>query len=92
MVGTGANNEYAAGQRIHLVGRISSQNYWSEEGKLQQKILLKCSQFDRLSSNDKQIDLNRVRLFAEISSEIHNRSDYSSFVLTTNHIPKLVCL
>lgn len=90
MVGTGAKNEYAAGERIHFVGRICSQNFWSEDGKLQQKILLKCGEFERLSNNDKQIDMNRVRLFAQISSEIHNRSDYSSFTLTTKHTPKLV--
>ena len=90
MVGTGSKNEYSAGQRIHLVGRICSQNYWSEEGKLQQKIHLKCGEFERLSSNDKQSDLNRVRLFARISSEIENTRDYSAFTLTTRHTPKFV--
>lgn len=91
MVGTGEKNEYTAGQRIHLVGRVCSQNYWSDEGKLQQKILLKCGEFQRLSNNDQQADLNRVRLYAQISSDIHNRSDHSSFMLTTKHTPKLVC-
>lgn len=88
MVGTGSKNEYAAGQRIRLVGRISSQNYWSDEGKLHQKILLKCGEFERLPSNDEQSDLNRVRLFAQISSEIQNTKDYSIFTLATRHTPK----
>lgn len=92
MVGTGTKDEYAAGQRIHLLGRINSQNYWSEEKKLQQKILLKCGDFERLSSKDKQSDLNRVRIFAQISSEIQNARDFSAFTLTTRHTPKLVCL
>lgn len=90
MVGTGTREECAAGQRIHLVGRISSQNYWSDEGKLKQKILLKCGEFAQLSSNDKQPDVNRVRLFAQIASGIQNTRDYSSFTLTTKHTPKLV--
>lgn len=92
MVGTGTKDVYAAGQRIHLVGRISSQNYWSEEGKLQQKVLLKCGDFERLPTTDEQCDLNRVRLSAQISSEIQNTRDYSAFTLTTTHTPKLVCL
>lgn len=89
MVGTGTKDVHGAGQRIHLMGRISSQNHWSKEGKLQQKILLKCGDFERLSK-DKQSDLNRVRLFAQIS-EIQNTRDCSAFTLTTRHTPKLVC-
>lgn len=88
MVGTGSKNVYAAGQRVHLMGRICSQNFWSEGGKLQQKILLKCGELEQLPSNDKQTDLNRVRLFAQISSKIQNATDYSSFTLTTRHTPK----
>lgn len=90
MVGTGTTNECAAGQRIHLIGRITSQNYWSDDGKLKQKILLKCGEVERLSSNDKRPDLNRVQLFAQISSGIYNTRDFSSFTLTTKHTPKLV--
>lgn len=88
MVGTGTKDECAAGLRIHLMGRISSQNYWSEDGKIHQKILLKCGDFHRLLSNDKQSDLNRIRLFAQISSEIQNTRDCSSFTLTTRYTPK----
>lgn len=88
MVGTGTKNEYENGQRIRLVGRISSQNYWSDEGKLRQKLLFKCGEFELLPSNDKQSDLNKVRLFAQISSEIHNTRDCSSFTLTTKRTPK----
>jgi hypothetical protein len=57
------------------MGRICSKNYWSEDGKLRQKILLKCSEIERLPSNDQQSDLNRVRLFAQISSKIQNTID-----------------
>lgn len=88
MVGTGSKNQCVAGQRIHLMGRICSQNYWLQEGTLCQKILLKCGEFELLPSDEKQSDLNRVRLVAQISSEIKNTTYHSSFILTTTLTPK----
>lgn len=76
------------GNRVHLTGRISSQNVWTEQGKLAQKIILKCGDFELLDNLDTRSDLNHAQLFAQISSEITNTRDYSAFSMSTKHIPK----
>lgn len=66
-----------------MAGRICSQNYWSEDGKQRQKVILNSSLFRPLPSDGGHNDLNRVRLHAQISSEIHNANDHSAFTMTT---------
>lgn len=89
MVGTGSKNTCNKGQRIHLIGRLTSFNYWTEDGKLRQKIIIKCGELELLPQNTQtQKDLNRVKLCAQISSDIENTRDTSSFTITTRHTPK----
>lgn len=78
----------AVGQRIRLVGRISSQNYWNEDGKLRQKIIIKTGDFELLPHVDAPIDTNCVQLFSQISTDIDNSRDCSSFTMTTRHQKK----
>lgn len=88
MVGTGATTQCSAGQRVHLVGRLSSQNYWTENKNIRQKVIIKAGEFQILPENDAQPDENRVQICAQISSDIQNQSDCSSFTMITRHTPK----
>lgn len=76
------------GQRISLVGRMCSQNYWNEDGKLRQKVIIKTGDFELLPPIDAQVDTNSVQLFSQISSDIENTRDYSTFIMTTQHRKK----
>lgn len=89
MVGTGSKDDCKNGQRIHLIGRLSSRNYWTEDGKLRQKNIIKCGDLELLPEDkQQQRDLNRVELCAQISSNIDNTRDMSSFIMLTRHTPK----
>lgn len=83
MVGTDRICHYTIGQRVHVAGRINSQNYWSEDGKQRQKIILNSNLFRQLPNNGGYSDLNRVRLYAQISSEIQNADNHSWFTMAT---------
>lgn len=89
MVGTGSKVEWKTGQRIRLDGRISSQNHWTEQGKLRQKIIIKCGELELIPEGSQyQQDRNQVELVAQISSDIENVRDSSSFTMTTRYTPK----
>lgn len=84
MVGTTQMCHDIVGQRVHVAGRINSQN-WTEDGKTRQKILLNGCEIRQLPNdeNGEQNDLNRVQLRAQISSEILNENNLSRFTMTT---------
>lgn len=91
MVGTDQICHDIIGQRVHVAGRINSQNYWSEDGKLRQKIIFNCNLFRPLPNDIGHSDLNRVRLQARISSKIHNDNpDHSSFTMKTARLRSVV--
>lgn len=83
MVGTDQQCHDTVGQRVHVAGRINSQNFWSEDGKIRQKVLLNASLFRPLANDMGHNDVNRVRIQAQISSEINNGSNQTSFQMTT---------
>lgn len=83
MVGTDQVCHDAVGQRVHVAGRINSQNFWSEDGKLRQKVLLNSNLFRPLANDMGHNDVNRVRIQAQISSEIRDNNDQTSFDMTT---------
>ncbi|XP_055314717.1 uncharacterized protein LOC129575334 [Sitodiplosis mosellana] len=89
MVGTGTTMRCEAGQRVHLIGRICSQNYWTEEKKLRQKIVIKTGELEFLpKSVDIQSDKNHVQLCSQIYSDIENTRHHSAFTMTTHHTTK----
>lgn len=88
MIGTGTTLKCVAGQRVHILGRISSQNYWNEEKKLRQKIVIKAGEFELLPNSKDQTDKNQVELISQIYSDIENKRDHSAFTMTTHHTPK----
>lgn len=88
MIGTGSTSKFSFGQRVHIEGRISSQNYWTEQKKIRQKLIIKTGELKLLSSDDQQPDKNYVQLASQIYSNIDNKSDFSAFTLTTQHVPK----
>lgn len=88
MVGTRETMECEVGQRVRLTGLIKSQNYWNEENKLRQKVIIKASALELLPYDDKQLDRNHVELVAKISSDISNTRDYSKFQISTQHTPR----
>lgn len=88
MVGTGTKSLCAAGQRVHFVGRLSSQNFWTEKKQIRQKVIIKAGEFQLLADAEAQQDVNRVEIYSQIASEINNQSDCSSFTMTTQHTPK----
>lgn len=83
MVGTDQICHDPMGQRVHVAGRINSQNYWSEDGKIRQKVILNCSLFRPIPNDIAYSDLNRVRLRAKVSSEIKNDEKSCSFIMAT---------
>lgn len=88
MIGTGTTMKCEAGQRVHILGRISSQNHWNEEKKLRQKIIIKAGDIKLLPNNNVQMDKNQVQLISQIYSDIENTRDHSAFTMTTHHTPK----
>lgn len=83
LVGTNQMHDYVIGQRVHAVGRINSQNFWSDDGKLKQKIIVHCKALRLLNGDVRSDDFNRVHLRAQISSDIQNLNNHSSFSMTT---------
>lgn len=90
MVGTDRIDHYPIGQRVHVAGRINSQNYWSEDGKQRQKIILNSNLFRPLPNGGGHNDLNRVRMLAQISSEIQNNNTHSSFTMRTERTRSVI--
>lgn len=88
MVGTGTEEKCVAGQRVRLVGRVSSQNHWTEQKKLRQKIIIKAGEFELLPKTDTQPDMNRVELSSQIYSNIEHTNACSAFTMTTQHTTK----
>lgn len=85
LVSTRTNSDLSVGQRVHLVGNLSSQNFWTETKKLCQKVIVKAKQLNEDTSSQ---DRNIVKLGAQIISNIDNTADCSCFTLATHHIPK----
>lgn len=85
MIGTYTPLKFEAEQRVHIVGKISSQNHWTEEKKLRQKIIIKADEFELLPNHDMQSDKNHLILFSQIYSDIKNTRDCSTFTMTTQH-------
>lgn len=88
MVGTGQKTTCSVGERAQLVGRLCSQNFWTEDKKIRQKVIIKTGELQVLSKDDNRPDENRVQICSQIASEIQNQSDCSAFTMTTTTVPK----
>lgn len=89
MVGTRSPSQYNVGQRVRLLGHLSSQNKWNEAKELRQKLVIKAYEFEVLANEfSLQPDKNDIVLKSQISSDIDNTVDQIEFMMSTQHVPR----
>lgn len=80
----------AIGQRIQIDGIIRSKQFFLDDGRPRQRLIIKSNNV-RLQKTDRNTDhrdVNNVKMIARICSEIRHTLYYSQFILEANHVVK----
>lgn len=78
------------GERIYVLGHLSSKPFQLDDGRLRQKLVIKSKyiQFRGHELKSQATDENNVIILAKIVSEIQHTDKHILFTLASTHTPK----
>lgn len=75
-----------AGQRIHVIGTLRTEQFKLEDGKNREKFIIRPNQIILLQSkkDTQQIDVNQVDIVGHVAAKVHDTQNYSMFKIATH--------